>query len=124
MESFLNTTGVSSDRRSLPRVAPTSKVSAAVENMTRNERLGMAKVTDFSGLGLALHGLAGDPVAAPGDKLWVTLIAEEGIIPLRATLVHSRRKGHFGVKVDVTSTSQQHFLLRLYKALPSLQAPA
>ena len=116
MESFFSAQNLAHpERRSLPRVAPASKVSAAVENMTRNERLGMAEVTDFSGLGLALRGLAGDPVAAPGDKLWVTLIAEEGIIPLRATLVNSRRQGHFGVKVDAISTSQQLFLLRLYQ---------
>ena len=47
------------ERRSLVRVAPASRIWAAVENATRNERLGMAEVVDFSGLGLALSGLAG-----------------------------------------------------------------
>ena len=77
--------------------------------------LGMAEVSDFNGLGLTLRGMPGDPVAAAGDRLWVTLIAEEGVIPLRATLVHVRREGVFGLKVDVPGETEQHFLLRLYE---------
>jgi len=103
------------ERRSLPRVAPASRIWAAVENATRNERLGVAEVLDFSGLGLALSGLAGDPVAAIGDQLWVTLVAEEGIIPLRARLVHIRRGGDLvGLKAEAPNAPGQHFLLRLY----------
>ncbi len=103
------------DRRSLARVAPTARIWAAVENATRNERLGFAEVVDFSGLGLALSGLAGDPVAAIGDQLWVTLVAEEGIIPLRARLVHIRCGGALvGLKAEAPSAPGQHFLLRLY----------
>ena len=64
------------DRRSLARLRPASKVWAAVDNETRDEMLGMAEVSDFNGLGLALRGMPGDPVAAAGDRLWVTLIAE------------------------------------------------
>ena len=45
----------------------------------------------------------------------MTLIAEEGVIPLRATLVHVRREGVFGLKVDVPGETEQHFLLRLYE---------
>jgi hypothetical protein len=116
------------ERRSLARVAPVSKMWAAVENTTRNEMLGMAEVADFSGLGLALRGVAGDPVAALGDKLWVTLIADEGIIPLRATLVHIKRQNLFGLKVEAPTPPGQHFLLRLYdKALSvseGTQSPA
>jgi len=103
------------DRRSLPRVAPGAKVWAAVDNETRDQMLGMAEVSDFSGLGMTLRGMPGDPVAAAGDRLWVTLIAEEGVIPLRATLVHVRREGVFGLKVDVPGEAEQHFLLRLYE---------
>jgi hypothetical protein len=103
------------DRRSLARVSPVSKMWAAVENTTRNEMLGMAEVADFSGLGLALRGVAGDPVAALGDKLWVTLIADEGIIPLRATLVHIKRENLFGLRLEAPSAPGQHFLLRLYE---------
>ncbi len=111
------------ERRSLPRVAPAGRIWAAVENATRNERLGVAEVADFSGLGLALSGLAGDPVAAIGDQLWVTLVAEEGIIPLRARLVHIRRSGLVGLKAEAPAAPGQHFLLRLYdraaSALPA-----
>ncbi|MCA1632794.1 MAG: hypothetical protein LC802_03510 [Acidobacteria bacterium] len=102
------------DRRSLARVAPTTKMWAAVENTTRNEMLGMAEVTDFSCLGLGLRGVAGDPVAALGDSLWVTLIAHEGIIALKATLVHIKRQNLFGLKVEAPAAPGQHFLLRLY----------
>ena len=102
------------ERRSLARVAPASRIWAAVENATRNERLGVAEVVDFSGLGLALSGLGGDPVAAIGDQLWVTLVAEEGIIPLRARLVHIRRSGLVGLKAEPPAPPGQHFLLRLY----------
>src|SRR2546421_664568 len=103
------------DGRPLPRVAPGGRVWAAVDNETRDEMLGMAEVSDFSGLGMSLRGMPGDPVAAAGDRLWVTLIAEEGVIPLRATLVHVRREGVFGLKVDVPGEAEQHFLLRLYE---------
>ena len=77
--------------------------------------LGMAEVADFSGLGLALHGFSGDPVAALGDRLWVTIIAEEGIIPLRAKLVRIRREGLFGLQLEAPNVPGQHFLLRLYE---------
>jgi hypothetical protein len=76
--------------------------------------LGMAEVTDFSCLGVALRGMPDDPVAAVGDKLWVTLVADEGIIPLRATLVYVKRHGLYGVQVEAPSAPGQHFLLRLY----------
>ena len=107
--------GGAAERRSLARLRPVSKVWAAVDNETRDELLGMAEVSDFSGLGMTLRGMPGDPVAAAGDRLWVTLIAEEGVIPLRATLVHVRREGVFGLKVDVPGEAEQHFLLRLYE---------
>lgn len=110
------------DRRSLPRLAPASRVWAAVENTTRNEMLGMAEVIDFSGLGLALWGVAGDPVAALGDRLWVTIIAEEGIIPLRATLVRIKREGLFGLRVEAPTASGQHFLLRMYESAAAAAA--
>jgi hypothetical protein len=64
---------------------------------------------------LALRNLPGDPVAAAGDRLWVSLIAEEGIIPLTAKLVYVRRGGLLGLRVDTPSTAGQHFLLRLYE---------
>jgi hypothetical protein len=110
------------DRRSLPRVTPSSKVWAAVDNETRDEMLGMAEVADFCGLGITLRGMPGDPIAAAGDRLWVTLIAEEGIIPLRAKLVHVNRHGVFGVRVLVPDEPGQNFLLRLYEraAAPAL----
>jgi hypothetical protein len=103
------------DRRSLARVKPVTKMWAAVENTSRNEMLGMAEIADFSGLGLALRGVAGDPVAALGDKLWVTIIADEGIIPVRATLVHLKRENLFGLRLEPPSAPGQHFLLRLYE---------
>ncbi len=102
------------DRRSLARVVPVSKVWAAVENTSRNEMLGMAEVSDFSGLGIALSGVAGDPVAALGDQLWVTLVAEEGIIPLRAKIMHIRREGLLGLRLEAPNEPGQNFLLRLY----------
>jgi hypothetical protein len=104
------------ERRSLPRVAPAARIWAAVENETRREMLGMAEVADFSGLGVALTGIAGDPVAALGDKFWLTLVAEEGIIPLGATLVHI--EGHatrFGLKLETPTGPGQQFLLRVYE---------
>jgi len=110
------------ERRSLERVAPASRIWAAVENATRNERLGFAEVIDFSGLGLALSGLAGHPVAAIGDQLWVTLVADEGIIPLRARLVHIRRSGLVGLKAEAPAAPGQHFLLRLYDRAASALA--
>lgn len=108
------------DRRSLPRRAPASRIWAAVENMTRNEMLGTAEVADFSGLGVALCGLASNPVAALGDRLWVTLIADAGIIPLQATLVHIKRDV-FGVEVTPPSEAGQQFLLRLYERAVSCE---
>lgn len=103
------------DRRSLPRVTPASKVWAAVDNETRDELLGMAEVSDFNGLGLTLRGMPGDPVAAAGDRLWVTLIAEEGIIPLRAKIVHVNRDCVFGVRLSVPDEAGQLFLIKLYE---------
>lgn len=102
------------ERRALTRVTPESKIWAAVDNETRNELLGMAEVADFSGLGVALRGMSGDPVAAAGDTLWVTLIAEEGLIPLRARLIRTTREGVYGVRIDVPDDAGQRFLLRLY----------
>ena len=103
------------DRRSLPRIAPASKVWAAVDNETRDEMLGMAEVSDFSGLGLSLRGMPGDPVAAKGDHLWVTIIADEGIIPLRAKIIHVSRDCVFGVRVSVPDEPGQLFLIKLYE---------
>ena len=104
------------ERRSLARVAPAARMWAAVENETRREMLGMAEVADFSGLGLALTGIAGDPVAALGDKFWLTLVAEEGIIPLGATLVHiDGRQNRFGLRLETPTGPGQHFLLRVYE---------
>jgi hypothetical protein len=102
------------DRRALPRIISPSKLVAAVDNLTRHEMLGTAEVADFSGLGMALRGLPGDPVAAMGDRIWVSLIAEEGIIPLTAKLVHIRRGGVLGLRIDTPTPAGQHFLLRLY----------
>jgi hypothetical protein len=102
------------ERRALARVTPESKIWAAVDNETRNELLGMAEVADFSGLGVALRGMSGDPVAAAGDTLWVTLIAEEGLIPLRARLVRTTREGLYGVRIDVPDDAGQRFLIKLY----------
>lgn len=103
------------DRRGLPRVVAPQRLTAAVDNLTRHEMLGTAEVADFSCLGLALRGLPGDPVAAVGDRLWVSLIAEEGIIPLTAKLVHVRRDGLLGLRVDTPSAAGQHFLMRIYE---------
>jgi PilZ domain len=102
------------ERRALARVAPETKIWAAVDNETRNELLGMAEVADFSGLGVALKGMSGDPVAAAGDTLWVTLISKEGLIPLRARLVRSTREGLYGVRIEVPDEAGQRFLIKLY----------
>ena len=102
------------ERRALTRVSPESKIWAAVDNETRNELLGMAEVADFSGLGVGLRGMSGDPVAAAGDTLWVTLIAEEGLIPLRARLIRTTREGLYGVRIDLPDDAGQRFLIRLY----------
>lgn len=121
MEDFFAGGGLSPiDRRALPRIVSPSKLVAAVDNLTRNEMLGTAEVVDFSCLGMAVRGLPGDPVAATGDRLWVSLIAEEGIIPLTAKLVYVKRDGLLGLKIDTPSTAGQHFLLKLYAraALP------
>ncbi len=107
------------ERRSLPRLAPASRIWAALENMTRNEMLGMTEVADFSGLGIALRGIAGRPEAAVGDALSVTLIAEQGLIPLRGTLVHIGRHGLLGLQVKAPAAPGQHFLLRLYQRASS-----
>lgn len=104
------------ERRALARVAPASRIWAAVENETRREMLGMAEVADFSGLGVALTGMAGDPVAALGDKFWLTLVADEGIIPLGATLVHiDSKQNRYGLKLETPTGPGQHFLLRVYE---------
>lgn len=114
--------GESSERRSLARVAPPVKIWAAVDNLTRNEMLGMAEVTDFSGLGIALCNMPGDPVAARGDRLRVTLIAEEGIIPLNAKLIYVNRLGLMGLRIEPPAAAGQHFLLRLYERAAALAA--
>jgi hypothetical protein len=103
------------ERRGLRRIVSPEKIVAAVDNLTRHEMLGTAEVYDFSCLGMALKNLPGDPVAAMGDRLWVSLIAAEGIIPLTAKLVHIRRGGLLGLRIDTPSPAGQHFLLRLYE---------
>lgn len=110
------------ERRSLARITPSVKIWAAVDNLTRNEMLGMAEVSDFSGLGVALRNMPGDPVAARGDKLSITLIADEGIIPLDAKLVYVNREGLMGLKIEPPSPAGQHFLLRLYEQVAALTA--
>lgn len=124
MEDFFGEKGLEPmERRALPRIIGPQKLVAAVDNLTRHEMLGTAEVADFSCLGLALRNLPGDPVAAAGDLLWVSLIAEEGIIPLTAKLVHIKRNGLYGVRIDTPSAAGQHFLLRLYDRV-ALQTPA
>lgn len=116
MEDFFAGRGSSpSDRRGLSRIISPPKLVAAVDNLTRHEMLGTAEVADFSCLGMAVRGLPGDPIAAAGDRLWVSLIAAEGIIPLTAKLVYVRRDGLLGLRIDTPSTAGQHFLLRLYE---------
>jgi hypothetical protein len=116
LEDFLGEQKGGAERRALARVAPATRIWAAVENETRREMLGMAEVADFSGLGVALAGIAGDPVAALGDKFWLTLVADEGIIPLGATLVHiDGRQNRFGLKLETPTGPGQHFLLRVYE---------
>jgi len=102
------------NRRSLKRVAPASRMRAAVENTTRRHILGMAEVIDFSGLGLALGGMAGDPVAALGDRLDVTLITDEGLLPVQAVLVRIKCDGLFGLRLQAPSAAAEHFLINLY----------
>ena len=110
------------NRRSLKRVTPAARMSAAVENITHKHVLGMAEVVDFSGLGLALRGIAGDPLAVPGDRLYVTLITDEGIIPVQAVLVRIKRDGLFGLRLQAPSAAGEHFLINLYrKAVENLQ---
>lgn len=99
----------------MPRLRRPQRVWAAVENTTRNEMIGVAEVADFGLLGLALRGIPGDPVAAVGDRLWVTLVAEEGVIPLQATLIHIRGGIIYGVQLDAPSAPGEHFLIRLYE---------
>ena len=124
MEDFFGERGLEPvDRRALPRIITPPRLIAAVDNLTRHEMLGTAEVYDFSCLGMALRNLPGDPVAASGDLLWVSLIAEEGIIPLTAKLVHIRRGGLYGLRIDTPSAAGQHFLLRLYKRV-AVSAPA
>ena len=116
MEDFFGERGLEpAERRALPRVIGPRKLVAAVDNLTRHEMLGTAEVADFSCLGMALRNLPGDPVAALGDRLWVSLIAAEGIIPLTAKLVHVHRGGLLGLRIDTPSPAGQHFLLRLYE---------
>ena len=124
MEDFFGERGLEPvERRGLPRVVGPQKMMAAVDNLTRHEMLGTAEVADFSCLGMALRNLPGDPVAAAGDLLWVSLIAEEGIIPLTAKLIHIKRSGLYGLRIDTPSAAGQHFLLRLYDRV-STQAHA
>ena len=120
MENFAGKT--MGERRSLARITPSAKIWAAVDNLTRNEMLGMAEVFDFSGLGIALRNMPGDPVAARGDKLSITLIAEGGIIPLDAKLIYVNREGLMGLKIEPPAPAGQHFLLRLYKQAATLAA--
>ena len=116
MEDFFSGAGLPElERRGLPRIVSPEKIVAAVDNLTRHEMLGTAELADFSCLGMALKNLPGDPVAAMGDRLWVSLIAAEGIIPLTAKLVHVRRGGLLGLRIDTPSPAGQHFLLRLYE---------
>ena len=116
MEDFFREQGLPElERRGLPRIIAPQKIVAAVDNLTRHEMLGTAEVYDFSCLGMALKNLPGDPVAAMGDRLWVSLIAAEGIIPLTAKLVHVHRGGLLGLRIDTPSPAGQHFLLRLYE---------
>lgn len=111
------------NRRSLRRVAPACRMRAAVENTTRSHILGMAEVIDFSGLGIALRGIAGDPVAALGDSLHVTLITDERLIPVEAELVRIKSDGVFGLRLQATSAASEHFLINLYmSAVEGLQA--
>lgn len=127
MEDFFGERGLEPvERRALPRVVGPRKLVAAVDNLTRHEMLGTAEVADFSCLGMALRNLPGDPVAATGDLLWVSLIAEEGIIPLTGKLVYVRRDGLYGLRIDTPSAAGQHFLLRLYNriALQETAAPS
>ena len=124
MEDFFAERGLPElERRGLPRIIAPPKIVAAVDNLTRHEMLGTAEVADFSCLGMALKNLPGDPVAAAGDLLWVSLIAEEGIIPLTAKLIHIKRNGLYGLRIDTPSAAGQHFLLRLYDRV-ALQAHA
>ena len=102
------------NKRSLKRVAPTSRLSVAVENKTRGQILGVAQEINFSGLGLALRGIAGDPVAALGDRLYLTLITDEEIIPVQAVLVRIKRDGLFGLRLQAPSPAVEHFLINLY----------
>ena len=116
MEDFFGERGLPElERRGLPRIIAPQKIVAAVDNLTRHEMLGTAELADFSCLGMALKNLPGDPVAAMGDRLWVSLIAAEGIIPLTAKLVHVHRGGLLGLRIDTPSPAGQHFLLRLYE---------
>ena len=125
MEDFFAGSEASpTDRRGLPRIIAPPRLVAAVDNLTRHEMLGTAEVADFSCLGMALRNLPGDPVAAAGDLLWVSLIAEEGIIPLTAKLVHIRRGGLYGLRIDTPSAAGQHFLLRLYDRVSAQATPA
>jgi hypothetical protein len=112
------------NRRSLERVAPTFPIRAAVENTTRQHILGMAEVIDFSGLGLALRGIAGDsPVAAIGDRLYVTLISDAGLIPVQAVLVRIRGDELWGLRLQAPSAAGEHFLINLYlRAVEELQS--
>jgi hypothetical protein len=110
------------NRRSLKRVAPAFRIRAAVENTTRKHILGMAEVIDFSGLGLALRGIAGDPVAALGDSLYVTLITDEGLIPVQAVLVRIKGVELWGLRLQAPSAAGEHFLINLYlRAVGELQ---
>ncbi|HEX8118610.1 MAG TPA: hypothetical protein VF521_15150 [Pyrinomonadaceae bacterium] len=120
MEDFFAERGIEPvERRGLARVIGPRKLMAAVDNLTRHEMLGTAEVADFSCLGMAIRNLPGDPVAAAGDLLWVSLIADEGIIPLTAKLVHIKRNGLYGLRIDTPSAAGQHFLLRLYDRVSS-----
>ena len=102
-------------RRALPRLAPAARLSVAVENATSREAVGLAEVADFSGLGVGLSGLPCAAALAPGDDLWLTLVAEDSLIPLRATLAHRTGEGRLGCRLDTPEAAGQQFLLRLYE---------
>lgn len=115
MDYFPEDNKYTPDRRALTRLIPAGRISVAVELGPHGDALGLAEVADFSGLGLGLRGLAGDTALAPGTNLWLTLVAEEGLISLRATLTHRTTAGHLGCQLNIPAAVGQQFLLRLYE---------
>lgn len=107
--------GLGGERRSLRRLPLYRPVRAALESANGRRVLGSSEVADFSGLGMALRGADGLRGVPPGERLWVTLIAAQGIIPLRARLVHRSKGGDVGLVIEMPGESAQNFLLRLYE---------